>query len=67
MVVELDSPAHTQSWGRSDKYKDIVVNCEKGYRGQFDPTIGLTYEVVRQVLQYANLTFTDPYIHLGGD
>lgn len=27
IIAEIDTPAHTQSWGRSEKYKDIIVNC----------------------------------------
>lgn len=47
--MELDSPAHTDAWGRSEKYKDIVVRCNNKYEGQFDPTLDLTYDVVRSV------------------
>ena len=46
VVVEIDTPAHTHSWGRNDKYKDIVVPCNSVYSGQFDPTLDLTYDAV---------------------
>ncbi len=67
VVVEIDTPAHTQSWGRSDKYKDIVVKCNNAYEGQFDPTLDLTYDVVKQVMTHTNAIFHDPYVHFGGD
>lgn len=67
VVVEIDTPAHTHSWGRSDKYKDIVVRCNNVFTGQFDPTLDGTYDVVKQVMQFVNTTFSDPYIHFGGD
>lgn len=46
MVFEIDTPAHTESWGRSEKYKDIIVKCDSRYGGQFDPTNDKTYEVL---------------------
>ena len=67
VVVEIDTPGHTESWGRSDKYKDIIVKCDQAYDGQLDPTNDLTYEVIRDVFSYANSVFDDPYIHFGGD
>lgn len=67
VVVQIDTPAHTQSWGRSDKYRDIVVRCNSVYSGQFDPTLNLTYDVVTEVMKYVNSKFEDPYVHFGGD
>ncbi len=67
VVVEIDTPAHTESWGRSDKLKEIVVKCNLLYNGQFDPTLDLTYEVVTGVMNYVNQLFEDPYVHFGGD
>ena len=43
VVPELDTPAHTESWGRSKKYENITLNCNGQYEGQFDPTIELTW------------------------
>jgi hexosaminidase len=57
VVPEIDSPAHTQSWGRSDKYKEITLTCNGIYMGQFDPTLDLTWEVVNDVMTYVNNTF----------
>lgn len=67
VVPEIDTPGHTLSWGRSDKYKDIVVKCNDLYQGQFDPTISQTYEVLTDVMNYVNNTFTDEAVHMGGD
>lgn len=67
VVVEIDSPAHTQSWGRSEKYKSTIVKCDESYHGQFDPTNPLTYELLTSVMKYVNQTFEDPYLHFGGD
>jgi hexosaminidase len=57
VVPEIDSPAHTQSWGRSEKYKEITLTCNGIYMGQFDPTLPLTWEVVQDVMSYVNNTF----------
>lgn len=50
-MPEIDTPAHTEAWGRSDKLKDIVVRCNTEYAGQFDPTLDLTYDVVNDVMK----------------
>lgn len=67
LIPEIDTPAHTQAWGRSKAFEDIIVNCNTEYKGQFDPTINKTYEVVKKVMEYVNTTFTDNYVHFGGD
>lgn len=67
LIPEIDTPAHTESWGRSPGLKDIVVNCNGEYQGQFDPTLNLTYDTVKRVMSYINLTFIDKYVHFGGD
>ena len=67
MIPEIDTPAHTQAWGRSPNLADIIVNCNSEYQGQFDPTLNKTYEVVKNVMNYVNNTFADNYVHFGGD
>jgi hexosaminidase len=46
VIVEIDTPAHTHSWGRSDKYHENIVRCNNVYTGQFDPTLDSTYFLV---------------------
>ena len=67
VVPEIDTPAHSESWGRSEKYKYITLNCNGKYEGQLDPTLNLTWEVLTDVLKYVNQTFIDDYAHFGGD
>lgn len=67
MVPEIDTPAHTESWGRSIKYKDITLNCNGQYEGQFDPTLSKTWEVVTEVMNHTEKIFDDSYVHFGGD
>ncbi len=67
VIPEIDSPAHTESWGRSEKYKGITVNCNGIYMGQFDPSLDLTWEVVEEVMRYINSTFEEDFVHFGGD
>lgn len=43
------------------------MNCNGKYEGQLDPTLNLTWDVVTGVLKYVNTTFTDDYVHFGGD
>lgn len=67
VVVEIDTPAHTHSWGRSAKYYENVVRCNNVYTGQFDPTLESTYHLVGELMKLVNDTFDDPYVHFGGD
>lgn len=66
MVPEFGTPSRVQSWGRSAKYQDIVVNCSVGWNGQLDPTNDKSYEVVTEVMKEINTTFIDNYVHFGG-
>lgn len=67
VVPEIDTPAHSESWGRSEKYKNITLNCNGKYEGQLDPSLDLTWDVLTKVLNYTNSTFVDDYTHFGGD
>lgn len=67
VLPEIDTPAHSESWGRSQKYKDIALNCDGLYKGQLDPTLPLTWQVLKDVLLHVNNTFADSYVHFGGD
>lgn len=66
-MPEIDSPAHTLSWGRSPELANISKKCHNEYSGQFDPSLDLTYEVIRDVMNETTGIFADDYIHLGGD
>lgn len=68
VIPEIDSPAHTQAWGRSPQLQNITLNCDgEPYTGQFDPTLDLTYQVVGDVLKEINEMFIDQVVHFGGD
>lgn len=67
VIPEIDTPAHSESWGRSEKYHGITLNCDGNYQGQLNPTLNLTWKVLEGVFGYVNQTFRDDYIHFGGD
>jgi hexosaminidase len=68
VIPEIDSPAHTQAWGRSPLLQNITLNCPGApYTGQFDPTLDLTYKVLEDVLREVDAMFIDPIMHFGGD
>lgn len=68
IIPEIDSPAHTQAWGRSPQLENITLTCPGGpYTGQFDPTLDLTYQVIEDVLREVNEMFIDSVVHFGGD
>lgn len=67
VIPEIDSPAHTESWGRSEKNKKVTFLCDGIYVGQFDPTLNETYDLVDDVLRHVTETFPDNYVHFGGD
>eukprot|EP01122_Echinamoeba_exundans_P010082 TRINITY_DN3680_c0_g1_i1.p1 TRINITY_DN3680_c0_g1~~TRINITY_DN3680_c0_g1_i1.p1 ORF type:complete len:476 (+),score=89.74 TRINITY_DN3680_c0_g1_i1:513-1940(+) len=75
VVVEIDNPGHTYSWGKG--YPQIIALCEKLIQSSntypeinsvpLDITNPLTAQVVADVLTEAASMFPDEYIHLGGD
>lgn len=69
VIPEVDTPAHSLSWGFSPDLKDIAMRCPiwANYNGQLDPTLDKTYEVVKGVLDDVSEYFPDEFIHLGGD
>ena len=66
LIPEVDSPGHTRSWGYSENFSNITVKCGP-FEGQLDPTVNLTYEVVRGILEDTLSYFPDEFVHLGGD
>jgi hexosaminidase len=51
VVPEINTPAHTQSWGRAPKYNGAVVNCSNMWTGQLDPTLPITYTLLNNVMK----------------
>lgn len=72
IVPEIDTPAHTRSFGQSAKWmaKNISIECAggTGYNGQLDLSIPEVFTLVKDVIKEIDLLFKDsPYLHLGGD
>lgn len=71
VVIEVDTPGHSQSWGRG--YPDVITSCPKtiaakgGGYAIMDPTVNATYDVLSKVLSELGSIATDPVFHLGGD
>jgi hexosaminidase len=53
IVPEVDSPAHTRSWGLSSAYQQMVIqNCPGGehYNGQLDLSNASTYAAAASIV-----------------
>jgi N-acetyl-beta-hexosaminidase len=54
IIPEVDTPAHTRSWGLSSKWKaqNITIQCPagEGYNGQLDVSKDVVYTLVKDVL-----------------
>lgn len=69
VVVEFDSPGHSQSWGKS---LPILATCysdgkPNGKFGPIDPSNNLTYVFWQSFIKELSSVFPDKYIHFGGD
>lgn len=55
IVPEIDTPAHTRSWGQSAQWaaKNISIECAggTGYNGQLDLSIPEVFTLVKEVVQ----------------
>lgn len=72
IIPEIDTPAHTRSWGLAPEWKakNITIKCAggTGYNGQFDLSKPEVFELAQDVVREVDALFKDsPYIHLGGD
>ncbi|CAF1287035.1 unnamed protein product [Rotaria sordida] len=69
VVVEFDSPGHTQSWGR---VIDVLTHCYNGGKptnelGPMDPSRNSTFDFLKKLFSEIANVFPDHYVHLGGD
>jgi len=69
IVVEFDSPGHTESWGR---VIDVLTHCYSGGKpnnelGPMDPSRNSTFSFLKNLFSEIANVFPDHYIHLGGD
>ncbi|CAF1064636.1 unnamed protein product [Rotaria magnacalcarata] len=69
VLVEFDSPGHTQSWGR---VIDVLTHCYSGGKpnnefGPMDPSRNSTFSFLKEMFSEVANVFPDHYVHLGGD
>lgn len=67
VVPEVDSPAHTGSWGRGLQPDDFIMGCGGPYAGQIDPSMDKAYSYTQTIWEYVLEQFPDEYLHAGGD
>lgn len=73
VIVELDVPGHTYSWGLA--YPNVTVQCPDKVTADIgtinsvglDPTDNATYAMVQSLLTELAGLVPDEYFHLGGD
>ncbi|KAH9396435.1 hypothetical protein TYRP_019842 [Tyrophagus putrescentiae] len=72
VLVEFDSPGHTQSWGPGEPSGSLLTRCfdkegkEHGH-GPIDPTVESNYDFIKKLFTEVSHRFPDQYLHLGGD
>jgi hexosaminidase len=70
VMMEIDTPGHSTSWGAG--YPQVVAACPKAIAasagvGALDPSSPMTFQVVEALLQEVGKLAPDSYFHLGGD
>jgi hexosaminidase len=82
VIPEFDNPGHARAIGNDPQFENLTLcfqidgpsNVPDAYKvkggppsGVLDPSVDLTYELINGILTDINTTFSDNYIHLGGD
>jgi len=78
IIPEVDMPSHTRSWGVA--YKNLTAKCPEylkskhnslngdyTYNVPLDVSNPFVYKLITTILTQLKESFSDPYIHLGGD
>ncbi|KAF2070155.1 hypothetical protein CYY_008527 [Polysphondylium violaceum] len=78
IIPEVDMPSHARSWGMA--YQNLTVKCPEYLKSKYnslngdytynvplDISIPFTYKIITNILTHIKESFSDPYIHLGGD
>lgn len=70
VVVEFDTPGHAASWGKG--VPEMTVTDCPAYTHNINniplnPTINLTYSILAKFFGEMAATFSDHYLHFGGD
>ncbi len=82
IIPEFDNPGHSRAIGNDPAFEDIALcfqidgpsRVPDAYKVKggpptsvLDPSVNKTYDLIRGIITDLNETFTDSYIHLGGD
>lgn len=70
VLIEFDTPGHTQSWGIS--HPELLVPCysgdqPNGARYGIHPLLNTTYDFMSKFWAEVATVFPDNYVHVGGD
>ncbi|XP_021371857.1 beta-hexosaminidase subunit beta-like isoform X2 [Mizuhopecten yessoensis] len=77
VIVEFDTPGHTQSWGKFDR--DLLTPCwHNGHKGEaeynrhgeyelMNPMLNSTFTFLEELFSEVTSVFPDDYVHLGMD